>query len=82
MIKGILAAFLLLCGVANLKSEAAGALGWIFIIAGCVLLVFQLSGPIKPKKQSKNGNGGASYSDFYDGGDSGGSGGDGGGGGD
>jgi hypothetical protein len=81
MIKGIFAAFLLLCGIANLKSEAAGALGWILIIAGCTLLIYQLSGPTKPKKHSKNGGGGASYSDVDGGGDSGSSGGDGGGGG-
>jgi hypothetical protein len=79
MIKGIFAVFLLLCGVANLKSEAAGSLGWLLIIAGCTLLIYQLSGPTKPKKHSKNG-GGASYSDAV-GGDSGFSGGDGGGGG-
>jgi hypothetical protein len=81
MIKGIFAVFLLVCGITNLKSEAAGALGWLLIIIGCALLIYQLSGPTKPKKHSKNGGGGASYTDAG-GGDSGFSGGDGGGGGD
>jgi hypothetical protein len=78
MIKGIFAAFLLLCGVVNLKSEAAGSLGWVLIIVGCALLIYQLSGP---SKRSKNAGGGTSYSDAGDSGDSDFSGGDGGGGG-
>ena len=81
MIKGFLAVFLLLCGIVNLKSESASGLGWFLVIAGFALLIYQLSGPTKPKSHSKNGGGGSPYSDDG-GGDSGFSGGDGGGGGD
>jgi hypothetical protein len=82
MITGIFAALLLLCGIVHLKSDSASGLGWFLVIAGCALLIYQLSGPTKPKNHSKNGGGGSPYSDDSGGGDSGFSGGDGGGGGD
>ena len=82
MIRGLLAAMMLLFGVVNLTSETANFIGWLLVGIGGMLMVLQLSGPLKPREHSKNNGGSAHYSDSSHRGDSDFSGGDGGGGGD
>lgn len=68
--RGILAAILLLIGIVNLTSEASGFIGWLLVVLGGILLIYELSGPMRPRKHSIPDSSVDNDSDYHDSDDS------------